>query len=95
MRRQRVEPVEATGPHVQVDRDSGLRQSLRVGDRLIAEGLGGADVDIAVRQPAQVLRPGRRGVDRDVLRAAAVPEQGRPPEEVVVSVPEPFVVQHL
>src|SRR4051794_11695360 len=61
-RRERVEAVESARPHVQLGPAAGLPDPGRVGDVLVPERLGRADVDEGRRQPGEVVGPGRRGV---------------------------------
>lgn len=72
-----VEAVVGAGPDVEFGGDAGLQQAGRVGDDLVAEGFGGADVQEGRREARKVFRAGRGGVGRDVRAAARLPEQRR------------------
>ena len=79
--------MTATGPHVQLRVRSARPQPRGVRHVLVAEGLGGPDVEEGRRQTGEVLDPGRRGVAGDVGSTGAVAEVRAPPCSVGGAVP--------
>ena len=77
--------------HVQLRRNAGIAQMLKIADGLGVERLAVADKGICGRQTGEILQPRRSGVRRELC--AVSPAQIEPPCEMVASgVPDAAVV---